>query len=242
MTFDGSPDSDDVWRAHQWSGQVVSRQVLWRRPLVTGLATAVVVTVLATFVALLMIYRVYLAPSGGMRPTIGVGTYLVLNATRQTPRDGDIVVFHDADWWPSDPSASGVKRVLATSGQVISCCRSGAVVRNGTSLAEPYLATEDADTLAAFPSVTVPKGRLWMMGDNRAMSADSRFHISDDHQGTVSADDVVGTVVAHGSHLAMYLYILARTASVGLATGFAVYIWRRRSTSRVRSSPLHRTT
>lgn len=98
-----------------------------------------------------------------------------------------------------------VKRVVATGGQTVQCCDDrGRVQVDGQSIDEPYVVMDfpfvpDSLTCTTAPEsgrcfgpVTVPAGNLWMMGDNRSGSADSRAHVSDELSGTVPVDDVVG--------------------------------------------------
>lgn len=98
-----------------------------------------------------------------------------------------------------------VKRVIATGGQTVQCCdATGHVEVDGTPLTEPYVVNDfpftagvqDCDTVTVssrcFPAVTVPEGHLWMMGDNRNDSADSRYHVGDDARGTVPVGNVIG--------------------------------------------------
>jgi signal peptidase I len=139
------------------------------------------------------------------------------------PERGDIVVFKDPGGWlrdeippPDDspvgvkqakegltfigllPSASDqdlIKRVVATGGDTVKCCdTNGKVTVNGHPLDEPYLHPSSAPSTIDF-EVKVPAGRMFVMGDHRDNSADSRFHLDEDYQGTVSEDDVVGRAV-----------------------------------------------
>jgi signal peptidase I len=134
------------------------------------------------------------------------------------PAPGDVVVFRGPDSWssevdvqePSNAVARGlqlfgsliglappdekdfVKRIIAVGGQVVQCCDSrGQVMVNGESLDEPYiyyLPEAGPPKQAAFGPVTVPEGQLWMMGDSRNNSADSRVP---DH-GPVPVENVIG--------------------------------------------------
>lgn len=93
-----------------------------------------------------------------------------------------------------------VKRVVAVGGQTVQCLSEGEGLRvNGKPLTEPYIDKRipGNDTSCQgryFGPVTVPDGNLWVMGDNRAHSKDSRFHLDDEHSGTVPIDNVIGKV------------------------------------------------
>ena len=135
------------------------------------------------------------------------------------PEPGDIVVFKGPDTWSPEiaveepgnwvsgalltigraigvapPSEDDfVKRVIATGGQTVQCCdEQGRVTVDGISLDEPYVFEDKPVEQRAFSPVTVPDGRLWVMGDHRAASADSREHVSDQYSGTIGVDDVIG--------------------------------------------------
>lgn len=97
-----------------------------------------------------------------------------------------------------------VKRVIATGGQTVQCRNSeGGVTVDGKLLDEPYLDNSLMNTYKAanpclgpeFGPITVPDGNLWVMGDNRLDSKDSRYHVSDEYQGTVPVDNVRGKAV-----------------------------------------------
>jgi signal peptidase I len=90
-----------------------------------------------------------------------------------------------------------VKRVIATAGQTVQCCDAdGRVMVDGEPLTEPYIYQDSPLTGGPsgreFSPVTVPEGRLWVMGDHRSASADSREHVSDKYSGTIAVDDVIG--------------------------------------------------
>jgi signal peptidase I len=136
------------------------------------------------------------------------------------PEPGDIVVFKGPESWapeaavdePSNPIQRGiravastfgvstpgekdfVKRVIAVGGQTVQCCDDqGRVTVDGRPLDEPYVyVTDPAYQSTPFGPVTVPAGHMWLMGDHRDQSADSRSHITDADQGTVAMDNVIG--------------------------------------------------
>ncbi|MGI8532477.1 MAG: signal peptidase I, partial [Geodermatophilaceae bacterium] len=86
-----------------------------------------------------------------------------------------------------------VKRVVATGGQTIQCCDpDGRITVDGRTLTEPYIEFNTPIEARPFGPVTVPAGRLFVMGDNRAGSADSRAHVDDGEMGTVPVDNVIG--------------------------------------------------
>jgi len=102
-----------------------------------------------------------------------------------------------------------VKRVIATGGQTVECCDDqGRILVDGKPIDEPYVVTDFPFTPGTqtcdtplksgrcFGPVTIPEGNLWMMGDNRNNSADSRYHVGDEYNGSVPVDNVIGKAVA----------------------------------------------
>lgn len=86
-----------------------------------------------------------------------------------------------------------VKRVVAVGGQTVACCDpENRVTVDGAPLTEPYLFLEGDQPQESFAPVTVPGGNLWVMGDNRNNSADSRRHVDDARMGTIPIDNVIG--------------------------------------------------
>lgn len=135
------------------------------------------------------------------------------------PERGDVVVFHDPGGWlneapqqssntvvrgvqnvlsfiglmPSADEKDLIKRVIAVGGDTVECAGSGPVKVNGKALDEPYVypgATPCGDK--PFGPVKVPDGRIWVMGDHRNDSWDSRFHMDQPGGGTVPVKNVVG--------------------------------------------------
>ncbi len=136
------------------------------------------------------------------------------------PERGDVVVFRDPGGWlrdeqtppaddpvvvaqvkraltfigllPSEDEQDLIKRVVAVGGDTVKCCdRDGRLTVNGVPVTEPYLHPGNAPSAITF-DVRVPEGRLFVLGDHRTDSADSRFHLDEEFQGTVAEEQVVG--------------------------------------------------
>jgi signal peptidase I len=111
-------------------------------------------------------------------------------------RRGDVVLFSAPDRYPFD--AYVMERVVGVGGDHVVCCSTeGAkerLVVNGKPLTEPYVKDGDADGAHRAYDVTVPAGRLFLLGDHRANAHDSRF-FADDHAGTVPVSAVRGRVM-----------------------------------------------
>ena len=88
-----------------------------------------------------------------------------------------------------------IKRVIGVAGDRVICCdKNGLLKVNGTSIKEPYIYKGNTPSDNTF-DVTVPKGFIWVMGDHRSASADSRFHTDDPHKGMVPLSNVTGRAV-----------------------------------------------
>lgn len=163
------------------------------------------IPVLVVLLIRLLLVGCYTIPSRSMESTIEPGDRVL--TTKLTPKvfslkRGDVVVFHDPANWLSgeSESASGddylIKRLIGLPGDVVECKGSGQPVTvNGVAIDEtPYL--KAGVQPSSFPfKVTVSKGHVFVMGDNRANSADSRYHQDDGDNGLVPVNKVVGVAL-----------------------------------------------
>jgi signal peptidase I len=171
----------------------------WRElPILLGVAIVVAVVVRA------FVLQTFYIPSESMQHTLEINDRVLVNKLVydfRDPRRGEIVVFKAPESWRSDPSGEDfIKRVIGVPGDHVVCCDDHKrLIINGYSLDEPYL-LHDGDQQRASPDdfdITVPAGRLWVMGDNRYHSGDSRdqYLHGSDHDivaATIPMDAVVG--------------------------------------------------
>ncbi|MFI6849884.1 signal peptidase I [Kitasatospora sp. NBC_00085] len=143
------------------------------------------------FVVMAVDYRPYGIPTGSMTPTLQVGdTVVARQIDGKTVGRGDVVVFRDQAWG----GELMVKRVVAVGGDTVATTGDDQrLTVNGKPVDEPYLAAQGPQG-SAF-SVEVPPGRLFLMGDNRQGSLDSRLHLEIDG-GTIPASEVQARVEA----------------------------------------------
>ncbi|GHG55401.1 signal peptidase I [Streptomyces griseocarneus] len=161
---------------------------------VSGLAVALgLVLFLGGFAWAALLYRPYTVPTDSMAPTIGIGDRVLAQRVHgDAVRRGDVVVFQDKVWG----NMPMIKRVVGTGGDRIECCdRQGRLMINGKPVEEPYLAAGGPASPTPF-TATVPDGRLFLLGDHRTDSVDSRTHLTDGGQGAVPRDAVRARVDA----------------------------------------------
>jgi signal peptidase I len=188
------------------------------RELPSIVITALVISVLIkTFLV-----QAFYIPSGSMESTLLVNDRVLVNKLADKPdeiRRGDVIVFRDPGGWLTGPDQSNdrdgllglirdglvfvglapaageedlIKRVIGVGGDRVACCDdAGRVTVNGHALDEPYVFGNDDPSGEEF-SVTVPQGELWVMGDHRSVSEDSRAHREQPGKGFVPVDDVIG--------------------------------------------------
>ena len=190
------------------------RQPWWDIPVTIAVALGVVLLI-TTFLV-----KPFSIPSGSMENTLQVGDRVLVNRAVFKVRDierGDVVVFDGSGSFvppqvapDRDPitgalvwvgqsfglvapdSTDFIKRVIGTGGDRVTCCDAqGQITVNGAPLVEDYLFPGDAPSLQPF-DVKVPDGMLWLMGDHRSASADSRSHMGDPGGGFVPESSVVG--------------------------------------------------
>jgi signal peptidase I len=182
----------------------------------------VVAALVLTVVIKLFLFQVFSIPSASMENTLLPGDRILVNRLVYHLRGidrGDIVVFSgDGSWGPPPPPASSdpvvrgwqdftdfigisapgtdyVKRVIGLPGDHVHCCDSeGRVTVNGVALNESsYLYPGDVpNSDDTSYSIVVPPGRLFVLGDHRSDSCDSRCHMTEGEDGTIPENEVVG--------------------------------------------------
>ncbi|MFE6688378.1 signal peptidase I [Streptomyces sp. NPDC057743] len=162
--------------------------------ILSGLAVAVgCVLFLGGFVWGALIYRPYTVPTDSMSPTIAAGARVLAEKVDGSEiRRGDVVVFKDSTW--SDVPM--VKRVVGIGGDTVACCtKKGQLTVNGTPVEEPYLQGSGPASPVGFRA-TVPTDQLFLLGDHRNDSLDSRVHLTDGDHGSVPRSAVAARVDA----------------------------------------------
>ncbi|MFF4388452.1 signal peptidase I [Streptomyces sp. NBC_00853] len=212
------PD-DAVEREAEEDGdaQEHAHRSFWKElPLLIGIALLLALLI-KTF-----LLQAFSIPSASMQNTLQMGDRVLVDKLTpwfgSEPERGEVVVFHDpADWLSGQPTPEPnifqqvlskiglmpdasekdlIKRVIAIGGDTVECKKGGPVVVNGKELDEPYIypGNTPCDD-APFGPITVPKGKIWVMGDHRQNSEDSRYHQQDSTKGFVPVDKVVGRAV-----------------------------------------------
>ena len=184
----------------------------------------VVALVVSLFIKSFLVQFFYI-PSGSMENTLQIQDRVAVNKVpfiSDNIKRGDIVVFRDPNnWLPENVENSSnslvanaksllvtvgvlpnpakqylVKRVIGVAGDRVVCCTEGKKLSiNGVEVTDPYIYGGDAPSEMKF-DVTVPEGKLWVLGDHRGASADSRYHQEDINSGFVPLERVSGRVVA----------------------------------------------
>ena len=185
------------------------------------LPVLIIIAILLAVLLKTFLVQAFFIPSGSMENTLRLYDRVLVNKVVYHVRDikrGDVVVFNGLDSWTPEGTVAGptnpigkalgwlgglvgfgppsetdfIKRVIGIPGDRVACCDSkGRVTVNGVALNEPYLYPGNTPSDTAF-TIIVPPGRLWVMGDHRADSADSRAHRTDPGGGTIPEDKVIG--------------------------------------------------
>ena len=204
MIEEGQAPGADGGGAEDSSGRQPDKKKgsFWKElPILLGVAILVAVLV-RTFVI-----QTYYIPSGSMETTLELNDRVLVNKLVygfSEPERGEIIVFTAPESWRSNIEEDEfIKRVVAVGGDHVVCCDdSGRITVNGQPLDEDdYLYVNPLNGAQDVPSqddfdLTVPEGRLWVMGDHRQASGDSRERYvrsgGDVQSSTIAVDDVIG--------------------------------------------------
>jgi signal peptidase I len=190
------------------------RRSFWRELPVLVIVALVLALLIKSFVI-----QAFYIPSASMENTLEIGDRVLINKvvyhTRPIHR-GDIIVFDGTGSWDvaaptstnifskavselegivgiSHDSNIYIKRVIGVPGDHVACCNAkGQVTVNGVALTESSYLYPGSQPSAQSFSITVPPGRLWVMGDHRIVSYDSRGHMGDPGGGTIPESGVLG--------------------------------------------------
>ncbi|MGW6457045.1 signal peptidase I [Streptomyces sp. NPDC055078] len=189
----------------------------WKElPLLIGIAL-ILALLIKTFLV-----QAFSIPSDSMQNTLQRGDRVLVDKLTpwfgSEPERGEVVVFHDPGGWlegeptpdpnvvqkflsfiglmPSAEEKDLIKRTIAVAGDTVECKKGGPVKVNGKALDEPYVMPGNTPCDdQPFGPFTVPEDRIWVMGDHRQNSRDSRYHMKDENRGFVPVDKVVGRAV-----------------------------------------------
>ncbi|MBC9723576.1 signal peptidase I [Streptomyces sp. TRM68367] len=192
----------------------------WKElPILIGIAL-VLALLIKTFLV-----QAFSIPSDSMQNTLQVGDRVLVDKLTpwfgSEPERGEVVVFHDPDNWlageptpnpnalqtflswiglmPSAQEKDLIKRVVGVGGDTVECNGTGPLKVNGKALNEPYVFPNNTpcsvDDQGGQFKVKVPKGSIWVMGDHRQNSRDSRYNQADKNHGMVPVKDVVGRAI-----------------------------------------------
>ena len=219
---DSSTAGESGPAAHRAPRGALRRSRATRRqplPVWQEMCLLVVIALVLAFVIKAFFLQAFYIPSASMNDTLVKDDRIVVQKVSfwmGGPHRGDVVVFADPGGWLSSVESQEaanavskglekvglyptgghlVKRVIGVGGDEVTCCDArGRIAVNGVPLNEKsYLAAGERPSMIDF-DVEVQKGYVWVQGDNRSNSADSRVHLGDPGGGQVPVDDLVGKV------------------------------------------------
>ncbi|MFJ8669178.1 signal peptidase I [Streptomyces sp. NPDC093600] len=210
-------DTDSAEAAGERGAEPKKPRSFWKElPLLIGIALLLALLI-KTFLV-----QAFSIPSESMLNTLQKGDRVLVDKLTpwfgSEPDRGEVVVFHDPGGWlenqpvtdpnvlqeflsfiglmPSAEEKDLIKRVIAVGGDTVSCKEGGKVVLNGKELNETaYLYPGSMPCQDSFGPIHVPEGSIWVMGDNRQNSLDSRYHQQLPGGGTIANDQVVGRAI-----------------------------------------------
>jgi signal peptidase I len=185
----------------------------------------VIVALAVSLLIKTLLVQFFFIPSGSMENTLQIQDRVAVNKLPFISKNinrGDVVVFRDpANWLPEPFSGDEnrivskikeglvlvgvlpnpakqylVKRVIGVAGDRVICCsKSGKLTINGKQATEPYIFAGNKVSEMDF-NITVPEDKIWVMGDHRSASADSRYHQDDVNNGFVPVSRITGRAYA----------------------------------------------
>ncbi|WP_112469720.1 signal peptidase I [Streptomyces triticisoli] len=202
------------------SPQGAKPRSFWKElPILIGIAL-VLALLIKTFLV-----QAFSIPSDSMQNSLQRGDRVLVDKLTpwfgSQPERGEVVVFHDPDNWlageptprpnalqtvlswiglmPSAEEKDLIKRVIGVGGDTVECKKTGPLLVNGHALNEPYVYPGNTpcsvDDQGGQFKVKVPEGFIWVMGDHRQNSRDSRYNQSDKNHGMVPVEEVVGRAI-----------------------------------------------
>ncbi|MET9441744.1 signal peptidase I [Streptomyces sp. NPDC006610] len=215
---DHTPDGPDGPDGGASEGR--TQRSFWKElPILVGIAL-VLALLIKTFLV-----QAFSIPSDSMQNALQKGDRVLVDKLTpwfgSEPERGEVVVFHDPDNWlagepvadpnafqtflswiglmPSAEEKDLIKRVIGVGGDTVECRNTGPLKVNGKALDEPYVYPGNTpcsnDDQGGQFKVEVPEGYIWVMGDHRQNSRDSRYNQADANKGMVPVDKVVGRAV-----------------------------------------------